>query len=237
MFEKETAITEILGKLRSMRNPEAIKGMARYGINTNDNYGVSVHKLREMAKEIGTDHELALQLWTSGIHDAKMLASMIDDPKAVTDRQMDMWARDFDSWDVCDQTCNNLFSKTPFAYRKAKEWSTGKGEFVKRAGFVLMANLAVHDKKADNAEFIRFLNIVESGAEDERNYARKAVSWALRQIGKRSPDLNSAATETANRLLSGGSRSERWIASDALKEFRSQKTRRMILRRQKKGGR
>jgi 3-methyladenine DNA glycosylase AlkD len=219
---------DILRKLKSMRNPDAVAGMSRYGINPKNNYGVPVHRLREIAKKIGTDHELALQLWTSGIHDAKMLASMIDDPKAVTEKQMDMWASDFDSWDVCDQTCNNLFSKTPFAYSKAEEWSGGKGEFVKRAGYVLMANLAIHDKKADNAEFIRFLNIVDSGAQDERNYVKKAVNWALRQIGKRNLELNKDAIDTANRILKLESKYSMWIASDALKELTGEKIRRRL---------
>ena len=211
-----------------MENPKAVAGMTRYGINPNHNYGVSVHSLRKIAKEIGTDHELALQLWASDIRDLRILASIIDDPKAVTEGQMDTWANDFDSWDICDAACNNLFSRTLFAYGKATEWSKKNEVFVRRAGFVLMANLAVHDKKADNSEFIRFLSLVESSAQDERNYVKKAINWALRQIGKRNPELNKSAIDTAKRLHRLDSKSSKWIASDALKELTSDKTRKEL---------
>jgi 3-methyladenine DNA glycosylase AlkD len=226
--ENELLCRDILEKLKSLGRAEAVEGMARYGINPKNNYGVTVHILRDIAKEIGTSHRLAQHLWRSGIHDAKMLATMIDDPAAVTEQQMEKWAEDFDSWDVCDQTCNNLFSRTQFAYRKAEEWSKRKEEFVKRAGFVLMANLAVHDKKASNADFIRFLNHVERGAHDERNYVKKAVNWALRQIGKRNTELNKTAIHTAMRISKVDSKSSKWIASDALRELTSDKIRRNL---------
>jgi len=174
--------------------------MARFGINPDNNYGVSVATLRKMAKEIGTDHNLAIQLWQSGIHEARMMACLIDDPKLVTQEQMQNWVMDFDSWDICDQCCSNLFRKTEYARQKVLEWSSAEEEFVKRAGFVLMAVLAVHDKKADDSLLEYFLPVIKAGAADDRNFVRKAVNWALRQIGKRNLHLNSKAIETAREI-------------------------------------
>ncbi len=176
---------EILIKLKSLSNPEAVAGMARFGINTKKAYGVSIPDLRKMAKGIGKNHILAQKLWDSGIHEARILAGMIDLPERVTEKQMKHWVKDFNSWDVCDQVCSNLFDKTKFAYPKAIKWSKRNEEFVKRAGFVLMAALAVHDKEASDKEFLKFLPIIKREATDERNFVKKAVNWALRQIGKR----------------------------------------------------
>ncbi len=212
-------IEKYIEHLKSLANPEAVAGMARYGINPHNTYGVPIPALRKMAREIGRDHNLAMELWRSGIHEARILAGMIDVPEKVSEEQMENWAEDFDSWDVCDQVCSNLFDKTRFAYRKAEEWSNRKEEFVKRAGFVLMAALAVHDKKAGDKEFLNFLPLIKREAVDDRNFVRKAVNWALRQIGKRNLDLNRAAIETANEIQNLDSKAAKWIASDALREL------------------
>jgi 3-methyladenine DNA glycosylase AlkD len=210
---------EVLEWLKSLANPEAIAGMARYGISPQNTLGVSVRVLRKMASEIGRDHLLAEKLWSSGVHEARILASMVDDPRMVTDEQMEVWAADFDSWDVCDQCCGNLFDKTPFAYRKAAEWAARDEEFVKRAGFALMAWLAFHDKQAPDGAFLDFLPIIERESVDGRNYVKKAVNWALRHIGKRNAALNIMAIQTAKEIQATGSKPARWIAADALREL------------------
>ncbi len=209
---------EILKQLASLSDPEAAAGMARFGINPNNTYGVSIPNLRKIAKEEGKSHLLAQQLWSSGIHEARILASMIDIPEDVTEEQMENWVNDFDSWDVCDQCCSNLFDKTVFAYQKAVEWSKRDQEFVKRAGFVLMAVLAVHDKKAKDDEFLKFLPIIKRESADDRNFVKKSVNWALRQIGKRNLTLNKKAIETAKEIQKIDSKSSKWIASDAIRE-------------------
>ncbi len=212
---------EILNQLQDLSNPQAVAGMARFGINPHNTYGVSVVNLRRMAKQIGHDHRLAQQLWASGIHEARILASLVDIPESVGEAQMESWVKDFDSWDVCDQCCSNLFDKTKFAYRKAVGWSKHKEEFVKRAGFVLMATLAVHDREAKNEAFQRFLPVIKRECTDERNYVRKAVNWALRQIGKRNLYLNQMAIRTAKEIKAIESPAARWIGSDALRELSS----------------
>lgn len=193
--------------------------MARFGINPENTYGVSIPNLRKIARETGEDHALAQQLWASGIHEARILASFIDQPETVTEAQMESWVKDFDSWDVCDQCCMNLFEKTKFAYQKAVEWSSNDKEFIKRTGFVLMARLAVSDKKADDKQFEPFLPIIKREASDNRNFVKKAVNWALRQIGKRNLNLNREAIETAKEIQEIDSKSARWVASDALREL------------------
>lgn len=213
---------EVLRKLKSLADPKAVEGMARFGINPENTYGVSVPNLRAMAKEIGRNHLLAQQLWSSGIHEARILAGMIDEPEMTTEKQMESWVKDFDSWDVCDQCCSNLFDKTEFAFQKAVEWSERKEEFVKRAGFVLMAGLSVHDKKANDEEFLKFLPIIKRESTDGRNFVKKAVNWALRQIGKRNIRLNKEAIGTAKEIQGIDSKSAKWIASDALKELTSE---------------
>jgi len=218
----------ILAKLKSMSDPKAVEGMARFGINPKNTYGVSIPTLRMMAKEIGKNHVLAQQLWSSDIHEARILACMIDSSELVSEDQMEQWVRDFDSWDVCDQCCSNLFDKTRFAHRKAIEWSGRREEFVKRAGFVLMAALAVHDKKAKDEEFLRFLPLIKRESTDDRNFVRKAVNWALRQIGKRNAALNIKAIDSAREIQKINSKSARWIASGALRELTSEALQRKI---------
>ncbi len=211
--------TEIIRKLKSKRNPRNVAGMARFGINPKNTLGISVPVLRSMAKSIGTDHALALKLWASGIHEARLLAAFVDDSARVTDAQMERWVIQFDSWDVCDQCCGNLFDRTPFAYRKAVEWSKRMPEFQKRAGFALMAYLAVHDRGARDSAFEKFFPLIARGSMDERNFVKKAVNWALRQIGKRNLYLNRAAIKTASEIAKLDSKSARWIAADALREL------------------
>jgi 3-methyladenine DNA glycosylase AlkD len=210
---------ETIRKLRSKANPANAAGMARFGINPKNTLGISIPALRMMSKEIGKDHSLANELWKSGIHEARLLAGFIDDPSMITEKQMESWVKDFDSWDICDQVCSNLFDKTPYAYNKAFKWSKDKREFVKRAGYVLMACLAVHDKKADDKKLIKFFPAIIKGATDERNFVKKAVNWALRQIGKRNSHLNKEALTISKKIRSIPSKSAAWIAADAIREL------------------
>ena len=211
----------LLRHLQEIADPSRLEGMARYGIETTRALGVTVTELRGTARPHRRDHELAQRLWTSGIHEARLLATMIDDPAAVTEAQMESWVRDLDSWDLCDQLCSNLLDRTSLAFDKAAEWSEREEEFVRRAGFALMATSAVHRKDVPDERFERFLPSILRGAIDERNYVKKGVSWALRQIGKRSPGLNRKAIRTAERMQALDSRSARWIARDALRELES----------------
>ena len=190
-------VEEVLTTLRSLSDPSAVSSMGRFGIKADKAFGVSVPELRKLARSIGKDHSLAQRLWDSGLHEARELATMIADPKQVAEESMERWVTDIDSWDVCDHCCGNLWDKTPFAYRKAHEWSRRSEEFVKRASFSLMAALAVHDKAANDDAFIKFLPIIKRESTDERNFVKKAVNWALRQIGKRNRNLNREAIETA----------------------------------------
>ncbi|MGC9445405.1 MAG: DNA alkylation repair protein [Candidatus Methanospirareceae archaeon] len=219
---------ELLERLKLAANPEAVAGMARFGITPTRVYGVSIPELRKLAREVGNDHELAQQLWTSGIHDAQILASMIDDPKQVTDAQLERWVLEFDSWDLCDQCCNNLFRRTTSAYQKALDWSAREEEFVKRAGFVLMAALAVHDKRASDHVFERFLPIIKRENTDNRNFVKKAVNWALRQIGKRNSYLNARAIAIAEELRALDSTTAHWIAANALRELTGEKVQQRV---------
>jgi 3-methyladenine DNA glycosylase AlkD len=217
----EHDISDVLKKLRQQSSRSSLEGMGRFGIVTSTALGVSVPKIRALAKQIGRDHDLALLLWKSDIHEARMLASMVDDPKLVTQKQMEGWVKDFHSWDICDQVCGNLFDKTSFGYIKAIEWSKREEEYVKRAGFSLMAYIAVHDKKLGNKELAAFLPIIERESTDERNFVRKAVNWALRQIGKRNAELNRMALIVADRIRNKDSKSAKWIAGDAIRELTS----------------
>jgi 3-methyladenine DNA glycosylase AlkD len=214
-------VKQAVDLLKSLGDPKAVEGMARFGIQSNNSFGVSVPKLRTLALEIGHDHLLALKLWETGLHDARLLATMIDNPKQITIDQMDRWVRDFDSWDVVDGSCGNLSDKTPFAVAIAKEWCKREEEFVKRAGFVLMAELAVHDRQAKDKLFLDFLPMIIEGASDKRNFVKKAVNWALRQIGKRNLKLNKAALSTALKVRKMESGAAKWVASDALRELKS----------------
>lgn len=218
-------VADIVKELKTLGSPANVEGMARFGIVTKKAFGVPAAELKRLAKEIKRKvddrHSLALELWQTGIHDARAVAYLIDDPKQVTEVQMETWAGDFDNWAIVDGTCGHLFCRTPLAYTKVAEWSERDEEFIKRAGIVLIAWLTVHDKKAGDDKFAAFLPLLEKHAEDDRNFVKKAVNWALRQIGKRSLGLNSLAIEAANRIKLQGSRSARWIAADALRELTS----------------
>jgi 3-methyladenine DNA glycosylase AlkD len=226
--KKDYSIKEVIEKLKSLSNPEAVEGMARFGINPKMTLGVSIPQLRKTAKELGKGHELALDLWETGIHEARILAGMIDEPEDLSEKQMEQWAGDFDSWDVCDQVCMNLFRKSPVAYKKAVEWSKRDKEFVKRAGFALMAVLAVGDKKASDDRFTGFLPYIKKESTDNRNYVKKAVNWALRQIGKRNLNLNKMAVKAGKEIYNIDSKSAKWIASDALRELNSKEVQKRL---------
>ncbi|MBU4461010.1 MAG: DNA alkylation repair protein [Verrucomicrobia bacterium] len=212
-------VGEVVDWLRAHGSERNRAGMARYGIRADRAFGVSMPAMRAFARTLGHSHALALDLWASGIHEARILASLVDEPARVMPVQMDAWARDLDSWDVCDQCCLNLFRRTPHAWRRAHAWSRRRAEFVKRAGFSLFAVLAVHDKAAPDERFLDVFAAVEREAGDDRNFVRKSVNWALRQAGKRNPALRRAAIDCARRLRALDSRSARWIASDALREL------------------
>ncbi len=220
--------SQLVSHLKHKGNPRNLESMAKFGINTRRAVGVSIPHLRALAKNIGAHHHLASDLWNSQIHEARILAAYIDDPLKVTERQMEDWVDDFDSWDLCDQVCSNLFDRTEFAHRKAVEWSHRKEEYIKRAGYALMACLAVHDKRANAAAFEKFFPLIMRGATDERNYVKKAVNWALRQIGKRSMRLNREAIEVAKRISGMDSSSAKWVAADALRELESEKIQKRI---------
>lgn len=219
---------QIIKKLKSLENPKNVEGMARYGINPKDNLGVSIYILRPMAKKIGINHDLALKLWESGIHDARLLACFVDDPEKVTGKQMDLWANSFDSWDICDQACTSLFDKNALAWTKIFEWAKREEEFVRRAAFSLIAGLTVHDKKANDEKFEKFMPIIKKYSTDDRNYVKKAVNWALRNIGKRNINLNKKAIKTAEEILKTENKTARWIAKDAIKELKSEKIQRRL---------
>jgi 3-methyladenine DNA glycosylase AlkD len=213
------ALRAILKKLEAQADPAAVAAMARFGIHAKEAYGIPTPKLRQLAREIEKNHRLAEQLWATGIHDARHLAALVDEPERVTAAQMERWARDFDSWDVVDGTCCHLFVYTAPAWQKAVEWSRREKEYVRRAGFAMMAFLAVHDKAAPDAKFARLLPIIRRRASDERNFVKKAVNWALRQIGKRNAHLNRLAIRTARKIRSSNSLAARWVAADALREL------------------
>ena len=211
---------KLLSVLRAHANPANVAGMARYGINPKGTLGVPMPVLRKLARQAGRSHVVAAELWASGIHEARILATLIDDPARVTGRQMDRWASDLDSWDVCDQACQNLFRYTPLAFAKAGKWARARREFVRRAGFSLMAGLAVKARTASDVQFEAFLPLIAEAAVDDRNMVKKAVNWALRQIGKRNPTLCAKAIATAQEIANLDSPAARWVAADALRELR-----------------
>ena len=195
--------------------------MVRFGIRAQDAYGIPIPILRRLAKETGINHALAIELWQSGIHEGRILATMIDDSNAVTQKQMEKRISEFDSWDVCDQCCINLFVKSKFAFAKAREWTARESEFEKRAGFALIAALAVHRKDVKDSVFEKLLPLIKENADDDRNFVKKAVNWALRQIGKRSAGLNRKAITIAEEIARRKTKSARWIAADAIRELTS----------------
>ena len=221
MAMRRMTLPAVLEKLKASGDPRVRAAMARFGVRVKRAHGISMPRLHQLAKEIGTNHRLARQLWRSGVHEARILAGMVDDPAQVTAQQMERWAREFNAWDVVDGSCCHLFVFAAPAWQKALEWSRREEEYVKRAGFALMAYLAVHDKKAPDHKFARLLPLIHRQATDERNFVKKAVNWALRQIGKRNLRLNRLAIRTAKQIRSMDSRAARWVASDALRELTS----------------
>lgn len=209
----------VLAWLERTGSKKTAAGLARYGLPTEGAFGVSVGVLRDQAKSIGKNHDLALRLWDSGSWEARVLATLIDDPARVTLAQMEMWCRDFDSWGAVDSACFTLFDRSPHAWKKVAPWIKRRGEFQKRAGFVLIASLAAHDKTAPDARFVKFLPMIEKGASDDRNFVKKGVSWALRGIGHRSAALHAAAIRTATKLSKSENATERWVGKDALRDI------------------
>jgi 3-methyladenine DNA glycosylase AlkD len=214
-------VAEVQKELDAIADPNRLAGMASYGISTTNALGVSIPELRRVARRLGNDHDRALALWTTGVHEARILASMTDEVARVTPSQMDAWAHEFDSWDLCDQVCGNLFDRTPHAFRRARIWSARGSEFVRRAGFATMACAAVHRRDVGDEPFEAFLPVIVGASTDERNYVKKAVNWALRQIGKRDSALNRKAIATAREISALDSSAARWIAADALRELTS----------------
>jgi 3-methyladenine DNA glycosylase AlkD len=215
------SVKDVLDKLRSKARPEQLKGMAKYGITIEQRLGVSVPDMRKLAKEIGKDHKLALDLWRTGIAEARIVAGMVGDPARLTEKQMEEWVKGINSWDVCDQVCMNLFEKNQLAWKKIVDWSGREEEFVKRTAFSLTACLAWHDKKASDEKFVALLPVIIRGATDERNFVKKAVNWALRNVGKRNLNLNGAAINAAKEIQRLDSKAARWIAADAIRELES----------------
>lgn len=218
------SVQDIIEELRSHANPKNVQGQARFGINTDMAFGIAMPTIRSLAKVIGRDHALALELWKTGYHDARLLCAFIDEIAQVTPAQMDQWATDFDSWDVTDQVCSNLFSRTPHAREKIEAWSVHEEEFVRRAAFAMIASLAVHGKKLDDVQFLAWLPLISRAADDERNFVKKAVNWALRQIGKRNTRLYHPALALAEELADSDEKTARWIGRDALRELQNPKT-------------
>ncbi len=222
------SVEEVLKKLRAKAKPTRIDGMTRYGMVTEQRLGVSVPEMRKIAKEQGKKHKLALELWKTGIPEARIVAAMIGEPEKLTEEEMEDWVKDINSWDICDQVCMNLFEKTPLAWKKIIDWSEREEEFVKRAAFALLACLAWHNKKEEDQRFIAYLPVIKRGSTDERNMVKKAVNWALRNIGKRNPNLNRIVILAAKEIREIDSKAARWIASNAIKELESEAVQRRI---------
>ncbi|MCK5629900.1 MAG: DNA alkylation repair protein [Nanoarchaeota archaeon] len=221
-------IDDIIKELKKLSVPNRKADFLRFGINIDNALFIQMPVLRDIAKSVGKNHKLVEDLWNTGIHEARIIACLIDEPDKVTEKQMEKWVKDFNSWDICDQCCNNLFRKTRFAHQKAVEWSSREEEFVKRAGFVMMAVLAVHDKKSEDNVFLKFLEIAKKESTDERNFVKKAVNWAIRQIGKRNELLNQKATAICHQIEKKDSKPSKWIAKDALRELNSEEVKKRL---------
>ena len=227
-IENNIGFEQIVEEIKKRTSSENMAGMSRFGINTDKAFGVTVKDIKLITKPIKKNHDLALQLWNSGIHEAKIIASLLDEYDKVTEEQMELQVLDFDSWDVCDLTCNNLFVYTPYCEKKIFEWARRVEDFVKRAGYVLIACSAVHHKEWSDEKFMSFLPLIEEGINDERNFVKKAVNWALRGIGKKNKVLNAEAVKFAEGFISNESKTTRWIVNDAIRELKDEKTLRRI---------
>jgi 3-methyladenine DNA glycosylase AlkD len=221
----------VLAELRDLARPDQLEGMKRFGLTGEGRLGVSIPALRKLAGSVGKNHRLAGLLWKTGIPDAMILSAFVGEPEKLTRRQMDHWVKDICSWDVCDQVCSNLFDRSPLAWEKIRLWSMADKEFVRRAGYVLIASLAVHDRSSPDRRFLELLPLIRRGATDDRNFVKKGVNWALRHIGKRNERLRVAAIGEARRIQRLPSRAARWIAADALRELNDPKTVERIRRR------
>jgi 3-methyladenine DNA glycosylase AlkD len=223
MARKETSRLDVQEALAWLKEHSSRKireeMLPRYGINAPKAFGVSVSNLHKLAKITGRNHEFALALWKTGWYEARMLASLVDEPERVTPAQMDQWCRDFDNWGICDTVCFKLFDRSPHAYKKVEQWAKSRDEFVKRGAFALMASLALHDKEASDDRFAKWFPLIEKGANDDRNFVKKGVSWALRAVGKRNPKLKSAAITLAQRLATSEQPSVRWVGKDTLRDL------------------
>jgi 3-methyladenine DNA glycosylase AlkD len=216
----EATVQGCLADLKKLSTKKDFANLKRFGIDAPKAFGVSMANLQKIAKPLGRDHALAAALWKTGWYEARMLASLVDDPDQVTPAQMDRWCRDFDNWGICDTVCFKLFDQTPHAFAKVTKWSASDEEFIKRGAFALLASLALHDKSSPDAAFLRTLPLIERAAGDERNFVKKGVSWALRGIGHRSPKLHKAAMELGARLAESGDPTARWIGRDAVKDLK-----------------
>jgi 3-methyladenine DNA glycosylase AlkD len=212
-------VEEIVLELRQLGEPGRVAALRRSGV-ASPAFGVALPALRSMAKRIGPNHRLALELWQQAVREPRLLASLIDEPKRVNHAQMDRWAESFDSWEICDQCCQNLFWRTRFARAMVRAWTRRPEEFVKRAGLVLVAVLAVHAEQAEDDTFVDLLPTLIAAADDERAYVQKGASWALRQIGKRDDDLCARVLTAVAPLVDSDSRASRWVASDVSRELR-----------------
>jgi 3-methyladenine DNA glycosylase AlkD len=212
----------VLEKLRAQARPQELESMARFGMAIENRLGVSVPDMRKLAKQIKKNHQLALELWETDFAEARIVAALIAEPDKLTETQMESWVKDFNSWDVCDQVCMNLFDKSPLAWKKVRDWAQREEEYVKRAAFALIACLAWHDKQASDEKFVALLSIIKGGATDPRNYVKKSVNWALRHIGKRNINLNKVALKMAYEIREIDAKPARWIASDAIRELESE---------------
>lgn len=222
----------VILRLKSLASPENAAGMARFGINGTNTLGISMYTLRDIAKEMKHDHGLALELWGSGFHEARILAGLIDDPKLVTEEQLEEWVSAFDTWDIVDQV-SALIAQTPFVIKKIHEWSCRDEEFVKRAAFSLIAEISFYHKTMPDGEFEQFFPIIIRESKDGRNYVRKAVNWALRNIGKKNLYLNKRAVEVAREIQKIDSKSAKWIAADAIRELTGESVRKRLEKRGK----
>lgn len=229
----ENQVSSVVATLKKMGSKSVRDGMARYGLPSNNAFGIPVGEMQNLAKDLGRNHELAQALWHTGFYEARMVAAFIDEPARVTPQQMDRWCKDFDNWGIVDTVCFKLFDETPHAWKKVAQWSKRRGEFQKRAGFALLACLGVHDKKANNDQFLRCLPLIEEAATDERNFVKKGVSWALRVIGRRNVELNKAAVAVAERLAASSDPTARWIGKEALREFKTPVVARQLKKRTK----
>lgn len=211
---------EAIALLKKLSTKQDFSNLTRFGIVTNKAFGVSMANIQKVAKQCGRSHALAEALWKTGWYEARMLASLVEEPAKVTPAQMDRWCRDFDNWGICDTVCFKLFDQSPHAFAKVIKWSASKDEFVKRGAFALLASLALHDKSSPDDPFLKMLPLVERAADDERNFVKKGVSWALRAIGHRNPKLHKAALELATKLAVSPDVTARWIGRDAVKDLR-----------------